>query len=1168
MNFIVWIALVFLQHETVISTVDLACITVKCDNETIPLHSLSNNCTKKNTAVIKFSLYSATTLDDLVSFHNKHEVVIKGMGSEAIPIVCTGKDSTLRFVNTRKICIENIQMLNCGGIFVHHTKRCNSSAIFFSNATKIDLNNVEITNSKCTGIVLDNTTQFSANHLTISNCSGQGMNITGHHSLISISDSLFKGNNKDHFKEEKQCWQSPQYHGGGGISARFLYENVTLKVERSVFVDNRAVYGGGVALDLQNTSVSVIFRECNFTNNLGHHGGGVFMRIESVKQVLFQSTTWEANYGHYGSAVMVKPCERCQKDKCSLFQPIFENCTFDGNVARTCAHMINNASNFFLSSRPKGIIYTRDISLMFKGTNIFTDNNISAIYSISSDIIIHSESQMYFANNSGYEGGAIALYFSKLEIDDNVTLSFEFNSATYQGGAIFQKEQIFEEDRRFNTCFMKLRKYKSKLTKTRIFNFNGNHAEKEGDSLFVSSVTQCHKFRSSHNLTCTEKFNQYATFTFSECKSSEIETTGSDYSVDNNPSILHLIPGKPSDLGISILDDMGKPINTVVRAQILSFNGTIELPPAYDFITNNDIVLLGQENSTAILILNLPDYKNYIINVIVKLLPCPPGLQSMNNTCKCLADKSSDTHLEGIDKCDKDNFTAHLRGGYWAGYLEPKLGKATTRKISTALCPIHFCDSPSQVFNGTWLPINETKLTEVVCSPNKTGVLCGNCTETHSVFFHDITFSCLENKKCNLGILLYLVSELLPATIFFLVIVSFDITFTSGAISGFIFYMQIFDMLVLHGDSTVQHYSMVMLQIFYFTARMFNLTFFSLRELSFCIIKNANALDMIAFNYFTLIYCFILMIAAIALKNKYCIKLNFYFRIKKTLLSDSIINGLSSFLVLCYYQGTKTSILLISYIDVGTNNYTEKRVFYNADMAFMKDGHIKYAIPAIMFLTLVTSILPSLLFWYPLCYKILSACHLQESIFTKLMCRIIPLEKYKPVFDSFQSTFKDDHRYFSGLHFIFRFSVLLLFIPHGERIFTYIELNMLFLLMLVLHAIQRPYKQDRHNVLDCLIYTLLIVLNTITLLSYYYKQSRKRHSDWITYTFPIQVLLAWLPAVCLIGYLGSKTVGKVKILCAKLTKKKSSRPDMLEFSTSVVELEENRRKMDINFEKW
>ncbi len=92
----------------------------------------------------------------------------------------------------------------------------------------------------------------------------------------------------------------------------------------------------------------------------------------------------------------------------------------------------------------------------------------------------------------------------------------------------------------------------------------------------------------------------------------------------------------------------------------------------------------------------------------------------------------------------------------------------------------------------------------------------------------------------------------------------------------------------------------IFLKILLFFVHSFNLSFFS--HLDFCLFENARSLDIIAFNYITLIYSLILVIALVVLMKLCPSKYLAYLRLNKVKKSNSTIQGLSSFLVLCYYN--------------------------------------------------------------------------------------------------------------------------------------------------------------------------------------------------------------------------------------------------------------------------
>ena len=336
-----------------------------------------------------------------------------------------------------------------------------------------------------------------------------------------------------------------------------------------------------------------------------------------------------------------------------------------------------------------------------------------------------------------------------------------------------------------------------------------------------------------------------------------------------------------------------------------------------------------------------------------------------------------------------------------------------------------------------------------------------------------------------------------------------------------------------------------------FIVHFFNLSFFSLEKLSFCLIENATALDMIAFDYITLLYCLVLVLVTIGLITRCSIKLNGCYRLKKLQSSKSFIHGLSSFLVLCYYQCTRISLRLLTYGRVCNS----ARVFYNGEILYMQGEHFKYAFPAIVFLILITIIPPVLLLCYPLCYKVLALCHLQESEVTKFLCKCIPLEKYKPFFDSFQSCFKDEHRYFAGLYFFYRLLLLLSHAFHDDLLNIYC-IEVLFFLMLTMHACIRPYKREWHNFIDALLFSLLLLLNSITIFNYNERVVRQHHRDNVGIISSLQVMMAWIPLIVMILYLIIKGICQAKSFCLS---RRADRNTVFDLSF-LLETEENRDK--------
>ena len=180
-----------------------------------------------------------------------------------------------------------------------------------------------------------------------------------------------------------------------------------------------------------------------------------------------------------------------------------------------------------------------------------------------------------------------------------------------------------------------------------------------------------------------------------------------------------------------------------------------------------------------------------------------------------------------------------------------------------------------------------------------------------------------------------------------------------------------------------------------------------LDEISFCLFENATALDVLAFSYVTMIYTFVLIVLVIIIKRKCTIrcKPRGPFRSSNYTLQGSIIHGLSSFLILFFSHCVNNSILILYLYGKGPNTQPKPIVRYNGEIIWMSHDHLPHAIPAIIMLIAVLTPTQFTTKYYQLWrYQNLDVFNL--------------LERLKPFFDSFQGSFKDKCRFFSGFYFI------------------------------------------------------------------------------------------------------------------------------------------------------
>ena len=620
---------------------------------------------------------------------------------------------------------------------------------------------------------------------------------------------------------------------------------------------------------------------------------------------------------------------------------------------------------------------------------------------------------------------------------------------------------------------------------------------------------------------------------------------------------LHFIPGKVEELPLTLVNELCGEIFFHVSVQALkSDKNSIFVDPAYTVITNNSIVLHGQPGDSGYIQLSTVGVRNIAIPVNATLDECPPGYILHGDVCFCSASFPED-HYHGIWRCDEGKFRAFVRHGYWIGYY-----KTDTRNLSSAICPKGFCTKITHwLWNGLILQngtdfaqvlcpegfcnfsTNQTTehllgqnstadQSEFICHPNREGVICGTCKTHHSAYYRSTSFSCKPDDLCYLGWLFYILTELVPVTILFLVVIFFNISFTSGSLNGVVFFMQVVDTMKLNAENFIRVNSGILSlsRVCKFAYRIFTLSFFAIEEFSFCLWPSASALDMLAFRYITVIYSLFLVIATVFL-----LKMCICRRQRKVVnLKRSIIHGLSAFIIMSYSECTRLSLLILTKgtVTIGpeSKNTYETRAFYNGNYSYMGLEHLKYAIPAIFFILTMVSIPPLLLLSYPLCYKLFALLRIEESRVVQITCKIFPLEKIKPLFDAMQGTFKDRYRFFAGLYLLYRLFALLTFTYTMTFISYYTITGIQLVLMLFLHAVCRPYKKAWHNILDAFLFSNLIIINAMTFYNYQLVATYNSY-DTVKKWSGFQAALVFLPLLYLIVYTVYHLVKRIKAAC-------------------------------------
>ena len=119
---------------------------------------------------------------------------------------------------------------------------------------------------------------------------------------------------------------------------------------------------------------------------------------------------------------------------------------------------------------------------------------------------------------------------------------------------------------------------------------------------------------------------------------------------------------------------------------------------------------------------------------------------------------------------------------------------------------------------------------------------------------------------------------------------------------------------------------------------------------------------------------------------------------KKYRKNSSATHGISTFLVICYSQCTRTglSILTITYLK-GRFGIKFIPVTYFGGLDYFGKQHLPYAIPAIIFSSLLVIFPPLLLLMYPLILHLSSFCGLSEHPLVNKCLHHVGINKFLPL---------------------------------------------------------------------------------------------------------------------------------------------------------------------------
>ena len=951
-------------------------------------------------------------------------------------------------------------------------------------------------------------------------------------------------------------------YGGGayiGIAQYSKYNTITFT--NSSFVNNEAVQGGGgVRIQFQfiiyNIYKSVAahnnqvnFFCCRFTENSASLGGGLSLYTTNEKMInkfSFYDCTWSANTAKTGSAVDMTAWLSFDG---SPPQPYFSNCTFHNNIPQ----MLLPLSGVSESSSV-GTMYLDSVSVMLDNVN-FTNNQGTAIYAINNHLLFLKGSHTTFDKNSGTNGGGIALIGNAaIAVETNVTIKFTNNTASVHGGAIYAFASSQHDDIFSINCFIHSHEPKEtpNIGWQALLYFRNNTANGRNESIFATTLRYCtwkYQEEDTSFIFCSESH-----FDFGPNVNCEEEVRSLPKQIKTS-SLLSVVLGKSTLMQLNVTDDYNKSVDSYVL--IATSTSEIEVDKDYQYISDQRVKLKLKNhpsltNETESIILRSLFPRVLELNVSVKPLPCPPGYWIDENSGEC---QCSEYSFGGsVIRC-QSNFIAMIRKGFWIGYYNNVSVVGRCR----------FCAANLNQKHGGFieLPDSYDRVNDVLCGGKKEGVLCTSCSNNGSFALNVVSYECIEcsSKEFKYTWIYVILTQFLPVLVLLLVIICANIPLASGYLNGAIFFSQVITTsLDISGDGEIPLENItesadVYIEVFEVIYGIWNLDF--IEPVKYCLAPNLTINSIFAWEYVIALLPFIIVaiLCIIHLCNEgrcagrmercktmtvrniqhICCNINVEFNTTQVLT-----NAISSCILLGYTRCALNTCYILNWTHLynSSNHIVATVPYFDGSTKFGHGHHILY-----MSIAFVVAILL-------VAFPFILLCARHKSY---LETNNVYVKFFNAILTSFQSDFKgsltqeeerqlpniqglppkyccrpylcfSDLRWVAGLYFILRLAMALAFVFSNTFITQVLVQQILATVMIIVFAILQPYKEERHNKIDCCIFLLIIVINSITLYQYSLTVAMEKLS---TTAFVIQYILVYVPMFLIAFFI----INRVKLWC-------------------------------------
>lgn len=609
-------------------------------------------------------------------------------------------------------------------------------------------------------------------------------------------------------------------------------------------------------------------------------------------------------------------------------------------------------------------------------------------------------------------------------------------------------------------------------------------------------------------------------------------------SCSENVMTISVRRGELFSLSVVAVGQKDMPVPTTIQAYLRNSDETALVTPGIRSISGictNISFQLFTQRETETLILYAADgpcgnRNRTRLQIYVTLTQCSPGFYLEIDRCVC----EKRLLAYGIS-CYVNTSQIERLGGSWISPLFDEYMNYTGIAFHPN-CPLNYCRPASEQILLHFSP----NASDTECSPNRMGVLCGNCTEGHS-----LTLSKFDCKVCSNRYISLLLFFVLAGIALIALLLLLHMTVAAGTINGLILYANIVNV------NDVIFFPLADTNILTKSLKVFiawiNLDF----GIDTCFY---NGLDFYSYAWLNYVFPFYLwfLISVIIFSSRFSTKVG-------KLFGSNPVAVLATIILLSYTKLLQTVILTLSHTSIEYPDGDKRVWLFDGNVPYISGKHALLSVVAFCIIFFLL---------FPYFFLLMLGYHLQAYSHKKAFSW---LNKFKPLLDAYYAPYRKNMRYWTGFMLLVR-SCLYIVFTFSDSSADLVAMSSVFTAILLIPWLSSRIYEKLYN--DILEASFLLNICLLSIATYYVKtnmgnterdvQTIQRNQAIVTYLSVAIAFLQFLGIVAFHAYLRqSRLKFRACISAMKQkfhfnTKKKTiENLEVQRYTSTVVELRES-----------